>query len=1116
MVAGLQFVAWSRRGIGAAPVVTTVGSRRLVTTSVTVTADRQAPGVPATQPVESAPMAILGPGDVIGVSIDQIVRRAPRPDTHNLEPNHLVAIEFAHPDLPWLFSPVAAVGERLDPWLMLIVVDQSSNQVTARPGSPNPVVVVTDPGALPDPSQAWALAHVQVHGTTADDAKTALRGSDPVAANMRSRVLCPTRLTPDHDYIAALVPTYEAGRLVGIGGEEAGVGTAFWQPDPHGLVLPVYDSWRFRTGPSGDFETLARKLKPVTGQTLQDLGERLVAIEPRAALMQRADAAPNLFTPIVHRVATAIAKDQVPGPLAPGAPQQDAQAAAEASAFHRRLKELVDIVAAATDQSPIVGPPLYGKWSAIVTSLDSDPGAPDLVPPPGGAPRTPAPDMVPQPWIEQLNADPDLRMAAGIATQVVQHDQEPLMTDAWSQLSDVQAANARMRWSRLHASASTVMHERLSTATAASALRTTAPAHGRVLAAPGQTVRAQMDGTTLPREALGSTFARVARYPVRAAARDAAPVSIAAMMTDAVEAMRTSMPAALPGRFTTPRAIDPAQLLQVLATPALAGALGQSLGADPQEYLQRIAAVPVDVRTIANRFEQIDLPPAAVARQSDAGHLQVQIPLDQAQRIDELSAVVGSPPVVRNVMLRPTVHNELVGFPKAAQQTLSVQTLDAINTLAAAGVAQAGAARVDLTSPALHIGISALGTATLNAFAKAAGIADTQALALNASDSLRTATLTNLGVATPMLSDLVGAVTDADTAPLRTGFNAMAGTITPLNAPLAVPPLATFDLNTKNVVVTALEPEAAYGKMLAYAHQNISAAVTRRRDSPFYPLMASPSFPAPLAKRLKVLDPDWVLGGASKLPPNSICLLAVNWRFVEAFLAGANHEMARKLLWRGYPADLRGTCFQQFWPTATPDIRAMDAWSDGDIGDHSDGAARVQDMAIVVIKGDLLQRYPSTLISAERGTASANPGDPQFTTDVPQFPTDKVFGQELFRGTLGQDITYVALDIPISTLRPEIDPANPRHAWYISLLEPHDEPRFGLHELHDGQIPNLEPKGDYTKSDHWSWEGLPDPSVRHLTPDDVFADNSSAIVGASLFLRPFRLLLRAPDYLPGE
>ena len=32
----------------------------------------------------------------------------------------------------------------------------------------------------------------------------------------------------------------------------------------------------------------------------------------------------------------------------------------------------------------------------------------------------------------------------------------------------------------------------------------------------------------------------------------------------------------------------------------------------------------------------------------------------------------------------------------------------------------------------------------------------------------------------------------------------------------------------------------------------------------------------------------------------------------------------------------------------------------------------------------------------------------------------------------------------------------------------------------------------------------------------MFAEDSSGVVGASLFQRPFRLLLRAPDYLPPE
>src|SRR4051794_24143598 len=148
----LQFVSWSRRGVGAAKTTGQVGSRRLVTTSVTITANRQGQAAPSAVPVDSAPMAVLGPGDVEGVSGEQIVRRSPRPDSHNLEPNYLAVIEFAHPDLPWMFSPAQVVpgrDERLDPWLMLAVVDRSQMQVVTRPGSPNPVLTLTDPTALP-------------------------------------------------------------------------------------------------------------------------------------------------------------------------------------------------------------------------------------------------------------------------------------------------------------------------------------------------------------------------------------------------------------------------------------------------------------------------------------------------------------------------------------------------------------------------------------------------------------------------------------------------------------------------------------------------------------------------------------------------------------------------------------------------------------------------------------------------------------------------------------------------------------------------------------------------------------------------------------------------------
>jgi hypothetical protein len=68
-------------------------------------------------------------------------------------------------------------------------------------------------------------------------------------------------------------------------------------------------------------------------------------------------------------------------------------------------------------------------------------------------------------------------------------------------------------------------------------------------------------------------------------------------------------------------------------------------------------------------------------------------------------------------------------------------------------------------------------------------------------------------------------------------------------------------------------------------------------------VMACPQFTAPLAMALKIAHPDWLLPGLGNFPDNSVTVLKADGAFVEAFLAGANHEMNREFLWRGYPTD---------------------------------------------------------------------------------------------------------------------------------------------------------------------------------------------------------------------
>ncbi len=82
---------------------------------------------------------------------------------------------------------------------------------------------------------------------------------------IRSRLIAPRRMQPNHGYTALLVPTFKRGVLAGMG-QDPGTTDALapaWSDSPGGpLTLPVFYLWRFGTGPDGDFESLARLIEP--------------------------------------------------------------------------------------------------------------------------------------------------------------------------------------------------------------------------------------------------------------------------------------------------------------------------------------------------------------------------------------------------------------------------------------------------------------------------------------------------------------------------------------------------------------------------------------------------------------------------------------------------------------------------------------------------------------------------------------------------------------------------------------------------------------------------------------------------------------------------------------
>ena len=456
-----QFLAWSRQGLVATLTnpdnFGTLPVRASSVAALTVTAlpAKTGAATPVSDQVPPVTVQTFGPGDVIGIDPRHVVRTEPRDSTTNVEPNYLAAIEFDTPDFPWLFTPAGPAGDRLRPWLALIVLNPAEYSVV--PGAPQPLTAidVTDLAGLQPLDDSWNWAHVQVAGTAGLAAALA---SQPTA--VISRLLCPRRLDPETTYTAFVVPAFEAGRQAGLGLDVSALTTTgpSWTPSTTApLRLPVYYQFRFHTSDQGDFESLVRALTPVT--LGPGVGQRPMAVDDPAAGF------PSGGDPLgLSGALQSLATQPTPWPDP------------DKTNFQTAMRLLVDRMQPVTDNpsaaDPQVGPPLYGAWQAGTFSVT-----------PGGTG-----------WLDELSLDPRNRTAAGLGTQVVQAGLTALLASAWQQVAGVEQANALLRGAQLARGVLSQLHVGLAAATTDTQLALTTPLHAQLLAGTG-TVGAGTAGT---------------------------------------------------------------------------------------------------------------------------------------------------------------------------------------------------------------------------------------------------------------------------------------------------------------------------------------------------------------------------------------------------------------------------------------------------------------------------------------------------------------------------------------------------------------------------------------------------------------------------------------------
>jgi hypothetical protein len=279
---------------------------------------------------------------------------------------------------------------------------------------------------------------------------------------------------------------------------------------------------------------------------------------------------------------------------------------------------------------------------------------------------------------------------------------------------------------------------------------------------------------------------------------------------------------------------------------------------------------------------------------------------------------------------------------------------------------------------------------------------------------------------------------------------------------------------------------------------------------PLAPIVASPVFPQPMYEPLRDLGHEFVLPGLDRVPVNTVSEIAVNSRFVEAYMVGLNHEMARELLWREFPADLRETCFRRFWEpgaaaTGETDIADVEAWT-GPLGTHS--AQTGGDLLVFVIRGDLVRRYPGAIVYLARARWTADQG--RALADEERYP--------LLQGSLPPDVIFFGFRMSAAEARgfdtPDRDPG-----WYVVFQEQPTELRFGLDEFEpenpSDSVPSLERWSDLT----WAHARVSGAhlsvalSLPAVTLDGVEWGKDAATLARILLQRPVRLAMHASTLL---
>ena len=1056
-LATYTFLPWLRQGISN-KIVSDPTSKARATVQVKLKIKGRALSGSDPESIVSRKIELYGPGDIIGIDKNAIVKNEPRNWMTNFESNYMPYIEFYDEDFPWRYSPSVVDNDRLRPWLALVILKESEFK-EGKNIKNKPLAYIDVPNAeevFQPYDQLWAWAHVHVNESIISDKNTIVSSNeDEIIGKLKavlkkdpdlaySRIMCPRKLEPNTSYHAFLISAFETGRLAGLGLDpsktpktEAGA----WQNysgRKETTLYPIYHRWFFKTGSLGDFEYLVRLLKP---QPMDNrVGTRDMDVQQPGVNVHGIDN-PDLNGFLKLGGALRIPFISMSTKDKAIFKKYDEWAKTSNSEPHPFQKDLASLINLADDyeykssdqanaeadldldpttndddKDPLITAPLYGRWHALTQRLLND--------------RKGDPTPNKTNWIHELNLDPRYRTHAGFGTGVIQKNQEDYMEAAWKQVGEIKDANQKIRFGQVAKEISWIWYHKhlgpLVTENPEKAFMLMAPVNSRIVLNEF-TVSYTLKESKVPAVIASPEMRRIMRRGSR---------------------LMKSLP--FDSTITPDNLIDRLNKEEVFPAP-------------PKK-------APEKIPTVQNLAE-LDTSPTKLP-----GFLQELVA--KYPKIKWLFFILAI------LFLLFSLVGSFFGFVLALIALIFGVLFYLINKYG------------DKVATGSSLNEDSIQSGLVDDFPKNPDF-----------------TITEVGT-TPTSS--YGTKDSEEGKRFKEGLRDYFELIDKSREAGRIKEKPALDLiGLTTGMYGKINPEKTIPNYI-YNIIRIPGRIWMQLPEEFTEVMTYPEIDIPMYKPLTDDAADLFLPNIQFIPNNSISLLETNQKFIESYMMGLNHEFARELLWREYPTDQRGSYFRQFWDASTcmeeeivtdgtltveeqiekqkeklRDIPPIHLWSKySKLGEHDHRAlgGDKKEEVVLAIRGDLLKRYPSAVIYAHKAKWHIDKDTSQIDFKVEREleilkgielkkPPKNKIKTPLYEAKVDPDITFFGFDLSVEEAQgkngdhPDVDKDFP--GWFFVIKERPGEPRFGL---------DLEP-ADSNPIDVWN-----DLSWKKVAPTGGFLD----------------------------